>query len=91
MTTECHLSRGRLLWNKYYCAIIRAMQTVTLPRIKYETLRRKASLYEEVFQDVKDRVFKTESYSDKRVKEFFKEDKLHKDTAKKLEKLLNSK
>jgi len=67
------------------------MQNITLPKIEYETLRKKAFLYEKVFKFVPERIFGVESYSEDRIKEFLKEDKVDKKTVKCLEKLLSSK
>ena len=67
------------------------MQNITLPKTKYEVLKKKASLYEEVFKFIPEKIFGTESYSDNRIKEFSKEDRLDKKTIKRLEKILNSK
>jgi len=66
------------------------METVTLPKIKYEILRKQASLYEGVFRYSPDRIFGTEEYSPKRVKEFIKEDKLDKKTKARIRRLLKS-
>ena len=67
------------------------MKSITLPKTEYETLRKKAFLYEEVFKFVPERIFGVESYSKDRMKEFLKEDKLDKKTVISLEKLLGSK
>lgn len=67
------------------------MQNITLPKTKYEVLKKKASLYEKVFKFIPEKIFGTESYSSNRIKEFLKEDRLDKKTVKRLEKLLNSK
>ncbi len=64
------------------------MENITLPKIKYEDLRRKASLYEEIFRFIPERVFGIELYSDKRIKEFMKEDRMDKKERSRLEKLL---
>lgn len=54
------------------------METVTLPKTKYEILKKQASLYEEIFRYLPERIFDTETYSKKRIREFLKEDKLDK-------------
>jgi len=66
------------------------METVTLPKTKYETLKRQASLYEEIFRYLPERIFGIEIYSQKRVEEFLKEDKLDKKAKSRLKKLLKS-
>lgn len=66
------------------------MKTVTLPKTKYEILRKQASLYEKIFRYLPERIFGTEIYSRKRIKEFLKEDRIDKKTKKCLEKLLKS-
>lgn len=64
------------------------METVTLPKTKYEILKKQASLYEEIFRYLPEKVLGTEIYSEKRIKEFLKEDKLDKKTRNRLQKLL---
>jgi len=66
------------------------METVSVPKTKYEILKRRASLYEEFFRFLPDRIFGTEKYSKKRVREFLKEDRLDKKTKTYLQKLLRS-
>lgn len=66
------------------------METVTLPKTKYEILKKRASLYENIFRFLPERIFGTEIYSQKRIKEFLKEDELDKKTRIRLEKLLKS-
>lgn len=66
------------------------MNTITLPKTKYNILRKQASLYEEIFRYLPERIFGTEIYSQKRVKEFLKEDKIDKKTKDRLEKLLKN-
>ncbi|MDI6602633.1 MAG: hypothetical protein QME57_00740 [Patescibacteria group bacterium] len=66
------------------------MKTVTLPKTKYEALKKQASLYEKIFRYSPERIFGTEIYSKKRIKEFLKEDKLDKKTRSRLQKLLSS-
>jgi hypothetical protein len=56
------------------------METVTLPKTKYEILKKQASLYEKIFRYSPERIFGTEIYSKKRIKEFLKEDKLDRKT-----------
>ena len=66
------------------------MSTVTLQKTEYEDLKKKASLYEKVFRFISKQNFGIESYSDKRVKELMKEDRIDAKTRQKLEKLLRS-
>jgi len=66
------------------------METVTLPKTKYEILKKRASLYEKIFRYLPEKIFGIESYSKKRIKEFLKEDKLNRKTKISLEKLLKS-
>ena len=66
------------------------MKTVTLPKTKYEILKKRASLYEKIFRYLPERIFGTEIYSKKRIKEFLKEDRLDKKTKNRLQKLLKS-
>ena len=66
------------------------METITLPKTKYEILKKRASLYEEIFRYLPEKIFGIETYSKKRVKEFLREDKLDKKTRNRLQKLLKS-
>ncbi len=66
------------------------METITLPKIKYETLKKKASLYEAIFRSLPERILGIEIYSKKRIKEFRGEDKLDEKTRNRLEKILKS-
>jgi hypothetical protein len=66
------------------------MQTVTLPKTKYEVLKKQASLYEEIFRFLPERIFGMEIYSWKRLQEFRKEDRLDKKTKIRLDKILKS-
>jgi len=66
------------------------MKMITLPKTKYEILKKQASLYEEIFRYLPERIFGTEMYSKKRIKEFLREDKLDKKTKSRLEKILKS-
>jgi hypothetical protein len=66
------------------------MQTVTLSKTKYETLKKQALLYEKIFQFLPERIFGTEIYSQKRLKEFQKEDRLNRKTKNRLKKILKS-
>lgn len=66
------------------------MKTVTLPKIKYEILKKRAALYEKIFEHLPERIFGREIYSKKRIKEFLREDKLDEKTKDHLEKILKS-
>ncbi len=66
------------------------MSTVTLPKKEYEMLKRKASLYEQVFRRISERTFGVERYSSKRIREFMAADRIPKDAAKRLKKVLNA-
>lgn len=64
------------------------MNTVTLQKQEYQTLKKRASLYEKIFRVFPEKIFGLESYTDKQAKEFLKEDRLDKKTLVRLEKLL---
>lgn len=66
------------------------METITLPKTKYETLKKQASLYEEIFRFLPESIFGLEIYSKKRIGEFLKEDRINKKTRSRLDKLLKS-
>ncbi len=66
------------------------MRTVTLPKTKYEVLKKQASLYEEIFRFLPERIFGMEIYSQKRLQEFKNEDKLNRKTRIRLDKILKS-
>ncbi len=66
------------------------MKTITLPKSKYEILKKQASLYEKIFKYLPERVFGAEIYSKKRIREFLKENKIDKTTKSRLERLLKS-
>ena len=63
------------------------MQTVTLPKTEYQTLKKKASLYEAVFKLV---TIEIEKYSKDRIKQFKKEDRVDKQTRNKIKRILQS-
>ena len=63
------------------------METVTLPKIKYEILEKKAKLYSSLFEK-EEEIFPIEMYSPSRIKEFFKEDKVSSKTVREVNKLL---
>jgi hypothetical protein len=66
------------------------MENVTIPKTKYEILKRQALLYEKIFKFLPERFFNVEIYSQKRLKEFQREDRLDKKTKIHLQKLLKS-
>ena len=66
------------------------METINLPKAKYEILKKKASLYEKIFRYSPEKIFGTEDYSETRIKEFLREDKIDKKTKSHLQKLLKS-
>ena len=61
------------------------MKTITLPKTKYEILKKQASLYEKILRYLTEKIFGIEAYSEKRIKEFLKEDKLDKKTRTRLQ------
>lgn len=65
------------------------METVTLPKTKYEILKKRASLYENIFRFLPEKIFGTELYSKRRIKEFLKEDRLDKKTRNRIGKIFN--
>lgn len=69
---------------------IHIMNTVTVSKKEYETLKKKAALYGQVFQDVSKRMFGIEEYSDKRIREFMKEDRLDPKIRQRIERILSS-
>jgi len=64
------------------------METVIVPKTKYEILRKQAMLYKEIFRFLPEKFFGIEIYSQKRLKEFRKEDRLDKKTRNRLQKIL---
>jgi len=66
------------------------METITIPKTKYEILKKQALLYKEIFRFLPERFFGIEIYSQKRLKEFQKEDRLDKTTRNRLQKILKS-
>lgn len=66
------------------------METVIVPKTKYEILKKQASLYKEIFRFLPERFFGIEIYSQRRLKEFQKEDKLDKRIRSRLQKILKS-
>lgn len=64
------------------------METVNIPKTKYEILKKQALLYKEIFKFLPEKFFGIEIYTKKRIKEFQKEDKLSRETKKRLQKIL---
>ena len=52
------------------------MQTINLTRKEYENLKKKASIYDRLLRFSPETLFEIENYSDARVQEFLKEDKV---------------
>jgi hypothetical protein len=66
------------------------MKTITIPKTKYEILKKQALLYKEIFRYLPERFFGLEIYSQKRFEEFKKEDRLDKKVRDRLQKILKS-
>lgn len=66
------------------------METISIPKPKYEILKKQALLYKEIFRYLPERFFGIEIYSQKRLKEFQKEDRIDKKTRSRLQKILKS-
>jgi hypothetical protein len=66
------------------------METISIPKPKYEILKKQALLYKEIFRCLPERFFGIEIYSQKRLKEFQKEDRIDKKTRSRLQKILKS-
>jgi len=66
------------------------MKTVTLPKTKYEILKKQASLYEAVLRYPLKPNSRVEEYSSRRVKEFLREDRIDKQTKARIKRLLKS-
>lgn len=66
------------------------MTVVTITKSKLTTLEKRASLYEKVLKSFRERRWDTETYSEKRILEFLKEDALDKKMQARLKKLLSS-
>ena len=64
------------------------MVTVTLPKTKYDILKKRASLYEAMLRFLPERKWGIEEYSPKRIQEFLREDRLDKATRVRLKKAL---
>jgi len=53
------------------------MKTILVPQQRYEIMEQQAALYREVLKKVAKDVFPTELYSEKRLIEFLKEDRVN--------------
>jgi len=62
------------------------MLTVVIPEKQYETLRKQASLYKEVLSGIRGSII--EQYSERRIEEFLKGDKVSKKVKEKMKQLL---
>ncbi|MBI2552225.1 hypothetical protein HYW17_02945 [Candidatus Uhrbacteria bacterium] len=62
--------------------------TVTLPKSRYEILKRRATLYNEMLRFIPELRWGIEEYSEKRIREFAKMDRIDRATRARLEKLL---
>lgn len=66
------------------------MASITIPKNKYEILRRKASLYEAILRALPERRWGVEDYSPQRISEFARKDRLDEKTRLRLKKILNA-
>lgn len=66
------------------------METITLPKTKYDILRKRASLYERFVRVLPKRKWGVENYTPERIREFMTQDKLDRKTAARVKKLVNS-
>lgn len=66
------------------------METVTLSKKKYTTLKQQASLYEKIFKFIPVKLFKTENYTEQRIKEFKQQDQVDKVTRARVSEFLKS-
>ena len=66
------------------------MDTITIPKEKYEFMKQQSSLYEKLFKNVTGDDFGVEIYTPSRIEEFEKEDQIDSETRSKAEKLLAS-
>ena len=66
------------------------MTTITLPRPRYEILKRRAQLYQAVLRTLPELRWGIEEYTPERIKEFMRQDKLDKKTLARVKELLVS-
>ena len=64
------------------------MTVVTLPKSKFDIIKKKASLYEAILKFVPEWKWGIEEYSSKRIREFMRGDRLDKKTQARIKKLL---
>lgn len=67
------------------------METVIIPKKKYEDLERQATLYQKLLKRVQEEFFPIEKYTPRRLRQFLKEDRVSSKIAKATRKLLASK
>jgi len=65
------------------------MNTITLPRIKYNVLEKKATLYDRFLKRMSNTFFEVENYSPTRISEFLSQDKISSKTLKRVSKILS--
>lgn len=71
-------------------AILSNMTTITVPKSKFEILKKRASLYETILRTLPERKWGIEEYPEKRIKELMQEDRLNKKVRARIQKLLSS-
>lgn len=64
------------------------MSLITLPKSKYDLLQKRASLYEAILRALPERKWGIEEYSDARIREFLREDRLDKKATARIKKIL---
>jgi len=64
------------------------MPLITLPKSKYDLIKKRASLYEAILSALPERRWGIEDYSDARIREFLRENKLDKKTRARIKKIL---
>lgn len=64
------------------------MSTITLPKSKFDILKKRASLYEAILRFIPEHKWGVEEYSSKRMKEFMREDRLGQKTRSRINKFL---
>lgn len=65
------------------------MNTITLPKAKFDILQKRASLYEAILRFLPERKWGIEEYSPKRIREFMSEDKIDRKTRSRVKKILS--
>lgn len=64
------------------------MPTILIPKTEYDMLRKRASLYETMLRRLPERKWGIERYSERRIREFMREDRVSKQVRSRLRKLL---